>query len=66
MVGTLVIWFSHLNIINRLIKKHKKKDWEDRKLGNYLTSETRFEEIIETVCSETDVFSLKFNIFNSY
>lgn len=42
------------------------KDWEDRKLGNYLTSETRFEEIIETVCSDSDVikyFSFIIKIF---
>ena len=25
-------------------------DWETRKLGNYLTSETRFEEILENLC----------------
>lgn len=25
-------------------------DWERRKLGNYLTSETRFEEIMESLC----------------
>jgi len=29
-------------------------DWEDRKLGKYLTSETRFEEIFEKLCDEKD------------
>jgi len=33
-------------------------DWEDRKLGNYLFSETRFEEIIENTCKETEVHKL--------
>lgn len=29
-------------------------DWEDRKLGSYLKSETRFEEIIEDICRDKD------------
>jgi hypothetical protein len=31
------------------------KDWEDRKLGNYLTSETRFEEVLENICNTSEV-----------
>ena len=34
-------------------------DWEDRKLGNYLTSETRFEEIIEHICDDSEVRFVK-------
>ena len=29
--------------------------WEDKKLGNYLTSETRFEEIVEKMCKNSDI-----------
>lgn len=32
-------------------------DWEYRKLGNYLTSETRFEEILEGICDESECHS---------
>jgi hypothetical protein len=34
-------------------------DWEERKLGSYSTSETRFEEVMENICrnSENDVLT---------
>lgn len=31
-------------------------DWEDRKLGSYLTSETRFEEVLEGSCKSDQVY----------
>lgn len=48
-----------VKIIERLDKTAKgnfgggNTDWEDRKLGNYATSETRFEEICDKICSES-------------
>jgi hypothetical protein len=31
-------------------------DWADRKLGSYLTSETRFEEVLEGSCKSDQVY----------
>jgi len=56
------------NLVESLVKNLEKTakgnfgggntDWEDRKLGNYLTSETRFEEIIEHICDDSECHKL--------
>jgi len=39
-------------------------DWEDRKLGSYLTSETRFEEVLEGSCKSDQVYHILVKYLN--
>ncbi len=54
-VETQVPGLSSKFIWSQLLGMKHFKDWEYRKLGNYLTSETRFEEILENVCETSEV-----------
>jgi hypothetical protein len=41
-------------------------DWEDRKLGNYLYSETRFEEILDNICGDDSEVIILIGILNVF
>jgi protein disulfide-isomerase len=57
----MLYFFSFNMFIKNLDKTSKgnfgggNTDWEDRKLGDYLYSETRFEEILENICDTSEV-----------